>query len=124
MQGVDPEAEGERGLEHPFVEAIAPLADGNLTYSSPFDLSASAALADNVDSGSVAEKLFDVTALRRCGYQVTIAEIAPGHPELPRREVLNTQVESLHALTVILEDLLDELHAHHGKDPYDGQADH
>lgn len=128
MRGdADPETEGGRELEQPFVNAVAPLAEGNLTYPAPFDICTSAALAANIDTGDMAEKLFAVTALRQAGFHLTITAVAPGEPGLPEREIINTRTSSLHTLTVLLEDLLDELHERHqhdGKDPSGGQADH
>lgn len=88
-----------------FASAISDLADGNLMFPAPFDLASSAALAANVDSGEIAEKLFAVTAQRDTGYRVVIYATAPGVED---REVVNTTVTSTGLLLVLLDELIEE----------------
>lgn len=98
------------GLLGDFARAVSSLSRGELGFPAPFDYPSSAALADNIDTGSIAERLFDVTALRQSAYEVVIRARSPQHPELPAREVINTVVPSEQMLIVLLETLLDELH--------------
>ncbi len=101
------------GLEPDFATAVSSLAEGELTFPPPFDLSSSAALAANIDNGDGAVRLFDVTAQRDCQYDVQIfARMGGGHGEEVRvREVINTQVPSTPQLISLLDDLIEELHA-------------
>lgn len=109
----DTESTADReGLKAQFQAAVAPLADGELTFQPPFDLASAAALADNIDSGRIAEMLFAVTALRDCGFTVHITAHSPAHPELPDRELINTTVPSSRLLIALLDGLLNELDAH------------
>lgn len=96
-----------------FAAAVVSLAEGELTFKPPFDLSSSAALADNIDTGVIAEKLFDVTALRDMAFTVSIHEHSLRHPELPGREVIDTRVDSARLLVALLEGFLDEIYARH-----------
>jgi hypothetical protein len=87
------------------------LSDGGLTFPAPFDPATAAALGDNMDSGQLAERLFDVTAQRDCAYSVMIAALTPTSVEPVRRELINTTVNSTQLLFTLLEGLMDELEA-------------
>lgn len=93
------------------MQTVAAVADGELTFPPPFDLSTSAALASNIDRGWLAQKLADVTASRDCGYEVSITALTPGVPDPMRREIINTTVSSTRLLFTLLESLMDELEA-------------
>jgi hypothetical protein len=99
------------GLLAKFAAAVSSLADGELTHHPPFDLSSSAALADNIDAGGIAQHLFDVTAQRDTGYTVVITSKSVSHPDLGDRPVIDTQVASTRLLIALLETFLDELYA-------------
>ncbi len=87
----------------------ASVGEGELTLDPPFDLATSAALANNIDRGDLAENLFRITALRECAYEVTITAVAPGDGEPERREIINTSVASTHLLFALLDDVLCEI---------------
>lgn len=93
-----------------FASAVSSLADGDLTFGRPFDLASSTALADNIDSGQNAQRLFDVTALRDLIYDIQIRARSPEHPDVQPREVLCTEIGSTPLLISLLEDLIEELH--------------
>lgn len=105
----DAEAEGDSKaiLLRRFHQVVAVLADGALMYPPPFDLATSLALAANIDTGDLAEKLHAVTAARDTKYQVTIYQCDDEHGM--RREVVDTTVSSSSLLQVLLEAVLDEL---------------
>ncbi len=105
------EADGKDDLIAQFAETIRSLTEGELTYPHPFDVSSAAALASNIDTGDIAERLFEVTAQRGCEFQVVILASMPDHPEMPGREVINTKVRSLRLLTALLDGLIEELTA-------------
>lgn len=106
------ESTGRRdGLRGDFASAVSSLADGELVFPPPFDLPSAAALADNLDLGEIAERLFAVTAQRQMTYTVTITGRSPQHPEMPDRVLVDTTVPSENLLIVTLETLLDELYA-------------
>lgn len=92
-----------------FTSTISSLSQGGLTFPPPFDLAASAALADNIDTGEIAQRLFEVTHQRDTAYTISIAAVSSQHPDLPGRPVLETTVASRQLLIVLLEGLLDEL---------------
>lgn len=100
------ESTGSDDLDALFASAVAPLAEGNLTFPSPFDLAASAALAANDDHGRLAVELFKLLALRDVSYRVTVHATAPGVPD---REVVNTTVAGAATLVALLDGLLDEI---------------
>lgn len=100
------------GLLADFAGAVSSLADGDLTFKAPFDLASSTALADNIDDGGIAQRLFEVTALRDCGYEVRIMARSLDHPDVDPREMINTSVRSTRMLISLLEGLLDELYDH------------
>lgn len=93
-----------------FAQAISSLSDGELTFPAPFDLSTSAALAANDDTGRLAEEVFKLAAQRDCGYAVEIVSLSGSET----REVINTQTASTGTLIALLEGLLEELYAKHG----------
>lgn len=93
-----------------FDRVIACLAEGGLTFPPPFDFATSLALAANIDSGELAQKLFAVTAARDTQYRVQIHACSAEQPDL-LRPVIDTTVETTRLLTVLLEGLLDELYA-------------
>lgn len=88
---------------------VSALADGELTFAPPFDLATSAALARNIDTGRIAQALFDATQTRDTAYRVTIAAISPDD-ELAR-EIIDTTVASTRLLVALLDGLMEELHA-------------
>lgn len=104
-------AGGKNDVVEEFLRIVSVLSDGELTMPSPFDLPASAALAANMDRGDIAERLFEVTAARECGFKVTISAVVPGDPAVPDREIVDTEVRTLRALTALLMTTLDELHS-------------
>lgn len=106
----DSAADNRDGLLARFAAAVSSLADGQLTFAAPFDFSTSAALADNIDFGDTAERLFAVTAQRQSGYTVRIFTNSSAHPDLPEREVIDTRVPSDRLLIALLEGLLEELY--------------
>lgn len=95
----------EDDLAARFTQAVASLALGGLTFPAPFDLATSAALASNIDVGSIAERLFEATATRDTGYRVAIYETAPGVAD---RAVIETSVPSTPVLIALLDGLLEE----------------
>jgi hypothetical protein len=95
----------EDDLAARFMAAVASLSEGELTFPSPFNLATSAALAANLDVGAIAERLFEVTALRDTGYRVAIYATAPGVAD---REVIDTDVRSTRLLISLLDGLIDE----------------
>lgn len=99
------------GLRDQFMTIVSGLSRGDLTFPAPFDLATSAALAKNIDVGRLAEQLFDVTAARDCGYEVTISALNHDDGDPMRREIINTTVASTGLLVVLLDGLLDELDA-------------
>lgn len=104
-------ADGDReALVRAFNRVISDLAEGGLTFPPPFDLATSLALASNLDRGELAERLFDVTAARETQFTVQIKACSAQYPELTR-QVIDTTVSSTQLLTVLLENLLDELYA-------------
>lgn len=98
------------GLQGKFAVAVSSLTGGDLGFPPPFDLSSSAALADNIDEGPIAQQLFDVTAQRQVSYTVVITGRSLQHPEMPEREVMNTTVPSERVLIALLEGFLNELY--------------
>lgn len=74
-------------------------------FRPPFDLATSAALAANIDGGSTAQQLFDVTAQRDTGFRVEIHAVAPGVPD---REVIKTTVASTSLLIELLDGFIEE----------------
>lgn len=100
------------GLESSFMGVVTSVTDGDLTFPAPYDLATSAALASNIDTGGLAEKLFDVTADRDCRYEVTVTALSPVGAEPPmRREIINTVAQSTQAMIALLDGLLDEIEA-------------
>lgn len=111
-----------RGTESPdalFMAVIASLAQGELTFPAPFDLATSAALAANIDTGRIANDLFDVTAQRDTGYRVEVYATAPGVAD---REVIATRVPSTALLVSLLDGLLEELCARHNASTEEGDT--
>lgn len=96
------------GLHDQFMTVVAHLTRGALTFPAPFDLASSAALAKNDDTGALAARMFEATAARDCGYEVTITALTPDTDEL-RREIINTTVAGTALLFALLEGLMDEL---------------
>lgn len=110
----DPSTDGDGKLLAAFMAAVAVLAEGELTFPAPFDLAASAALGDNVDVGSIAERLFEVSVQRDCRYRVSIHELAPtDRPDAVSRPLLDTTVANSRLLVHVLDDLLSEIQARH-----------
>ncbi len=107
----EPASSDSGDLKKKFLEAVASVARGDLTFPAPFDLATSAALGSNLDEGMLAERLFEVTAVRDCRYEVTITALAPEGAEPMRREILNTVAPSSGVLTTLLDCLLEELEA-------------
>ncbi len=107
----EPASSDSGDLDRAFLEAVASVARGELTFPAPFDLATSAALSSNLDSGSLAERLFEVTALRDCRYEVSITALAPEGSEPLRREILNTTAASTGVLVALLDGLLEEFEA-------------
>lgn len=93
-----------------FSRVVADLAGGGLTFPPPFDFASSIALASNLDTGTMAQRIFDVTAGRDLQFSVQITACSPEHPGLSR-QVLDTTVSSTQVLTALLEGLLEELNA-------------
>lgn len=98
------------GLLALFAQAVSSLAEGELTFPAPFDLSTSAALAANDDTGRLAEEVFKLAAARDCGYAVSIMSVSEGET----REVINTRTSGTGTLIALLEGLLEELYVKHG----------
>lgn len=98
------------GLRARFWAAVSSLAEGELTFPAPFDLSASAALLANDDVGLMAEKVFALAAARDCAYEVVISCTASGMS----RDVVITRTASTGTLIALLEGLLEELYVKHG----------
>lgn len=112
MRG-DPESiSNDREKLAAFLAAVTDLAEGALVFPPPFDLATSSALALNNDLGDLAEKLFEVSALRDCGFHVQITALAPGTDTQPlRRDVVNTTVGSVRLLLALLDDVAFEVEA-------------
>lgn len=110
-RSVDHEQIEKRDGAVEFDTAVASLADGGLVFPPPFDLSSSAALAANLDIGSIAEELFTTTAARDSQFSVRIGELIGDQPELGQREILDTAVGSTTLLIALLEMLIVELRA-------------
>ena len=106
MRGSEPRDSDESDLAALFAAVIASLAQGMLSFPPPFDVATSAALAANLDTGRIAEDLFDVTAQRQTGFRVAIYATAPGVDD---REVIETRVASPALLVSLLDGLIDEL---------------
>lgn len=108
---IESTAHDRDGLLALFAAAVSSLAEGELSFPPPFDLSSSVALADNIDVGVIAQRLFDVTAQRQTGFTVMISAYAVDHPEVPQREVIDTRVPDTRLLIALLEGFLEELYA-------------
>jgi hypothetical protein len=108
----DAESTGsDQGLDEAFMHTVADLAQGELTFPAPFDLASAAALRVNADDGELAERLFEATASRDCGYEVTIRVLTPEGSDPEQREIIDTTVSSTPLLIELLTGLLDELEA-------------
>lgn len=105
MRRTDSTESDKDALKAGFAKAVGALADGDLTFTPPFDLATSAALAANIDTGAIAQQLFEVTAQRDTGYRVEIYAVAP---DVEDREILKTSVASTNLLIELLDGLLDE----------------
>lgn len=105
--------DGRSGLSELFA-IVADLAEGELTFPPPFDLSSSVALADNEDYGDLALKMFDASARLTYGYHVAITAVGPVRTgNSPARTILDTTVPSTRLLFALLGGLMDELEARH-----------
>lgn len=83
-------------FEELFHRAVAALAEGELSFPPPFDLAASAALADNEHTGETAAALFEfIQKMTEIRYHVIVEAIVddpvPGGAPM-RREIVNCQV--------------------------------
>lgn len=109
---LDEDSSGPEGADDTtarFDTVVAALAEGDLTFASPFDYATSSALARNIDNGRIAEMLFAVDRLRRVEYVVHISTHSPDQPEIGSRVIVDTTVQSRATLITLLDLLVGEL---------------
>lgn len=86
-----------------FARTVGTLTEGALRFPAPFDLAASAALADNPLTGTTAERLFEaVRAHLSRRFHIQVHEVIGDAPEPWRREVVDCVCDPAVAVALLL----------------------